>query len=104
MKTDQLGPMTKKSLKYVDRFFPIATVLGIFEQIYPKNKLETLRSNYRHSISTGLPGPFFCIYAVAHYFWDVGFCLATTADILATTATTRGRVVLRAIRVKRVLP
>ena len=48
MEMGLLGRLTKKSQKNVFySFFPIATVLEIFQQKIPKISLETFRLNYR---------------------------------------------------------
>ena len=53
---DLLDRITKKrsTKKYFNRFCPIATLPGIFQQITPKQSLEKSWPNYRLSIVIGL--------------------------------------------------
>ena len=53
---DLLERMTKKEpeKRKCNRVFPIATIPAIFQQIAPKNALETLWPNYRLSTVVGI--------------------------------------------------
>ena len=95
---DLLDYMTKKRAKQIKtkRFFPIAALPGIFQQITPKKSLETLWPYYRLSMGIGLNTLFSCpnqqclLYAVSsaesHQFSDAMFLICAVAKQLTMLA------------------